>query len=819
MYIPTPVIRCHGGWYNPLLEELQGRAKPMATAEETFGERLRRYRIAAALSQETLAEKAGLSANAIGALERGTRKRPYPDTLRRLSDALGLGEDQRALLIGTSSRASAPSEVAPIGISSTQLPGVLTPLIGREREAAVALHLLAQPEMRLLTLTGPGGVGKTRLALHVADGASGAYPDGLVWVSLAPLRDPTLVIPTIARALGLQGQPGQDPRTILHLALRDRRALLALDNFEHLLDAAADLADLLLTCPGLDALVTSRAALGIRGEQEFPVPPLELPPPIQFHTPDVVAAAPAVCLFVGRAHEAIPSFALTAENATTVAAICRRLDGLPLALELAAARVKVLGLAELLARLDRALPLLVGGARDLPERQRTITDAIKWSYDLLGSAERSVFRRLAIFVGGWTLAAAEAIGRAGEASTEEVLDPLGRLVGQSLVQAEIGADGAMRYRLLEPVRQFAMAELAHSGEEQAVRRQHAHFFLALAEAARTRVRGQDQLVWLAQLDREYDNLRATLTWSLAVGEAEIAGRLGWALEVFWWIRGYQREGRRWMAQILTFQGQFPPYLQTRTLMAALTTALGEADDAAVEGYAFDLLALAEQLGGEAEAEAMAQTGLGLLETKRGEYEAAVERLEAVRALARAAGANGMAAQACSWIGTALHLAGDHDGAERRFNEGLAYGRSLGDRLGICNALFNLAQLALASGRYDEAARRFVQGLQPSREIGDRANVAYILEGLAVVVGLQGQAQAAATLLGAADSLAAIVGVRGHTYYQPDRALYERAIGAARARLSEEAFAGAEAAGKMLTLDEAIAYGHSVCEPIKSIYAR
>jgi tetratricopeptide (TPR) repeat protein len=312
-------------------------------------------------------------------------------------------------------------------------------------------------------------------------------------------------------------------------------------------------------------------------------------------------------------------------------------------------------------------------------------------------------------------------------------------------------------------------------------------------------------VWLARLGREHDNLRTTLAWAIARQEAEVAARLGFALEVFWWIRGYQHEGRRWMDQVLLMREGLSPYLQSRAIMAASTAVYGAGDDDAAIGYAEELLDLARRLGGDSYAEAFARTLLGLLATKRGDYACAAEHLKRTAPLFHEAGDEGMAAQAYSWIGTLLLRQGDYDGARRRFDEGLAHGRRFGDRLGICNALFNLGQLALSQGAYEEAARWFAQGIEPSREMGDRPNVAHILEGLGVVAGLQGAADRAARLFGAADGLIEAVGVRGHSYYLPDRSRYERAIAVARAELGERAFETARAEGRGMTVERAIAY--------------
>jgi len=494
-------------------------------ASGAFGELLKGYRLAAGLTQEALAERAGLGVRSVQAVE-GGGSRPRRDTLRRLADALALGASERALLLAAGTpaprRSPAGDVPAPPSPARHNLPLAPSALIGREAERAVVLALLG--EARLVTLTGSGGVGKTRLALAAAEALVEQYPDGVWLVELAALAEDRLVAQTVLETLGTPEEPSRPMLATLTDYLQDRLLLLLLDNCEHLVGACAALVEAVLRrCPGVRVLTTSREGLDVAGEQRYRVPSLPVPNLAHLPPPERLAESAAVALFLARARERRPDFALTAQNARTVAHVCARLDGIPLAIELAAARVDSLGVEGLAARLDGCFRLLTGGPRTALPRQRTLRAALDWSYDLLTESEQLLLDRLSVFAGGWTLAAAEATCAGDGIEQWEILDLLGGLVGKSLVQAE-EAGGAVRYGLLETVRQYGRERLAASGAAGAVRDRHLAWYLALAEQAAPHLWAAADLgAWLDHLEAEHDNLRAALRWARERGGAA-AGR-------------------------------------------------------------------------------------------------------------------------------------------------------------------------------------------------------------------------------------------------------------------------------------------------------
>ncbi|HZG68439.1 MAG TPA: BTAD domain-containing putative transcriptional regulator, partial [Herpetosiphonaceae bacterium] len=495
--------------------------------------------------------------------QRSAALEQYASCRRILQEELGVEPSVETTVLYESIRNAEPSTPAEAFPPHPphNLPAQTTPLVGREADLARLSDLLLQPAHRLITLTGPGGIGKTRLALQAAD-VLDDFDDGVCFVALAPVVDPALVIPAVAQALGVQESSGQPLLASVKVHLRARQLLLVLDNFEQVSAAAPVIAELLGAAPQLTVLVTSRAVLRLYGEHEFPVPPLILPD--MQHLPELpdLPQYGAVRLFVERAQAVCPDFAITDETAPAVAAICHRLDGLPLAIELAAARIRLLPPQTMLQRLESPLKLLTGGPADHSARHQTLRATIDWSYHLLSAGEQQLLARLAVFVGGWTLEAAETICGAGGTLPVDPLDGLEALVAKSLVHRQQagtgGTAGTPRFRMLEMIREYAYEHLVASGEVATLQRRHAEHYLALAEAAeRARQQGSQQAIWLERLEAEHDNLRAVLHWALDQREAVLALRLGTALETFWDSHGHLTEGRQWLEAALEAGAHHP----------------------------------------------------------------------------------------------------------------------------------------------------------------------------------------------------------------------------------------------------------------------
>lgn len=656
-------------------------------APAPFGDLVRHFRIVAGLTQEELAARATISARAVSDLERGERRRPQRDTLRLLADALNLTDEERERF---ESAARSPTTDMPRLVPRdppNNLPAAMTPLVGRERDLAAIVGLLGQPTTRLVTITGGGGVGKTRIALDAM--ALPLFPDGTFFISLAALRDPSHVLAMIAQTFGLTERGTQGVRESLVAYLGRKRLLLVLDNFEHLIPAAVPIADLLATCGALKILVTSRAALHLRGEHEYRLRPLALPDPRDADDMGRVRRSPAVELFMQRATAVNRDFVLTPTNTRAIVDLCARLDGLPLALELAAARTRVLPLAELLARLEHRFSVLTDGAHDLPERQQTMRRAIDWSYDLLAADEQQLFRRLAAFAGGCTLEAAEAVGGVPKNCPINLLSGISSLVDKSLVQADVGVD-ATRFTMLETVREYGLERLEAVGEAEAVRRALAAYFLALA-TVEPGIVGVARAEWLARLDAEHENIRAALTWARDRDEAETGLRLAAALWRFWFTRGHLREGRAWIEAMLALDhtGAAAPFARAEALCGGATLALRQGDIPVAERYARESLAACEAIGD----------------------------------------ARGMAA-ALNLLGNAAFERNDYADAVTHHTASLALRREIGNRLGISASLHNLGRTARFQGEYARALRYYQEGEALYREIGHS-------EGLASALGNQG----------------------------------------------------------------------------------
>ncbi|MFN8591088.1 MAG: tetratricopeptide repeat protein [Thermomicrobiales bacterium] len=720
-------------------------------------------------------------------------------------------------------------------ISAARLPVSLNSLIGREREVPAIHVLLRDPEIRLLTLTGPGGIGKTRLAVEAAQGLRFDFPDGVYFISLAEVTDPTLVPSTIAVALGIREVAGQPVGVTLTESLVAWNALLVLDNFEQVVAAAPLLVDLLGACFGVRLLVTSRVLLNVRGEFHFPVAPLAIPDPVHLPPLAELAGMSAVRLFTDRARAATGEFALNSTNAAAVASICRRLDGLPLAIELAATWTRLLTPPALEARLAARLLDLGGGPRDLPARQQTIRDTIAWSYELLSLEDQILFARLGVFAGGWTVEAAEAVT---ESDGLTLLAGLGRLNDQSLIVRLANVTGPPRFGMLEAIREFARERLGDSGKKHGVEAAHSQYFLSLALHAREMLEGPEHAAWLGRLSLEHDNLRAVLDRSIAAGQSEIALRLGTALWGYWAQRGHLTEARNMLERALRIESDVDPIVRGAALHCLGNLSHDLSDLASSRDYFSQYLALMIELD-DRDGVANAHNGIGLVVRDQGAYSQAREHFETALSIWSDMNDLGGVAIAHHNLGITAAAEGNFDRAQEHHTLALAIRLEQRNSYGVAYSKWAMASVAQADGDLVRAKDLFEQCVQLFQELGDRQGEALVLnglgkvahysrddltalrllrealvvqrslgarqwivdciEGIAAVVVRRGYIEHAVTLLGA------VVPLRGTTVAVAtvaERQSQEETLAIARRALTESAFNAAWETGTRLSLEQA-----------------
>lgn len=723
------------------------------------------------------------------------------------------------------------------------LPLQLTSFIGREKQISEVKSLLKNS--RLLTLTGGGGCGKTRLSLQVAADVLEQYPDGVWLIELAPLSDPALVLQAVASTLNLKEQVGKTLLQTLTETLKPKNLLLVLDNCEHLLGACALLADALLrSCGDVRLLASSREALGISGEQTYRVPSLSLPDLRQPATIETVGRYEAVQLCIERARLVKPDFEVTDRNASALVAVCRQLDGIPLAIELAAARVRSLSIEDISSKLDSRFRLLTGGSRTALPRQQTLRALIDWSYDLLNLQERALLNRLSVFAGGWTLPAAEAVCAGDGVEEWEVLDLLTSLVDKSLAIAEPQeSDEQTRYRLLETVRQYARGRLEESGETRAARERHQTFFLAFAREAAKHLNGPEQGVWLERLETEHDNLRSALGFCLGEPEKADAGlQLGAALHRFWLVRGHSSEGRECLAALLARQDAQSPstaradalgaagvlarvlsdYAESRLLYEeslAIRKTLGDrrgiadslgnlgnlADDEGDYATALSLykecLAIQREMG-DKPGLAATLNNMGLVAHYQGDYPTAQSLFEQALAANKELGHKFGIAVVLSNLGMVVDAQGDYDTGRSHYEESLALRRELGDKRGLAVCINNLSAVALTNGDYGPAHAWLIECLALCREIGEKKLAVFVLEGFAQLAQRLGQSERAVRLYGSVDGLQRLIGM---PMPPSDQKEHDRSLAELEGHLARDVYESALAAGQAMNFDQAITY--------------
>jgi predicted ATPase/transcriptional regulator with XRE-family HTH domain len=816
----------------------------MVSEALSFGQWLKQRRKALDITQEELANRLGCSRTAIQKIETGER-RPSRQIAELLIDLFEVSEDERPQFVryarlnempafsiednAGSEEQSHPADVAthtqatphqpsdlPGGLpaqrraSHSSLPLPLTPLIGREREASDAIELLLRDSVRLLTLVGPMGIGKTRLGIEIAAQLAQHFKDGVCFVGLASVTDPALVPTTIAGAFGLRESGGREAIEALKEYLLDKQLLLFLDNFEQVVEAAPYVVELLTTCPSIKLVLTSREALNVRGEKRFPVPPLALPDLTRTPRAEELLECPSVAFFVERAQEVAPDFKLTNANAEAVAVICHHFDGLPLAIELAAAHSNFLSPQMLLDRLSSRLALVTGGARDLPVRHQTLRNAIGWSYDLLNRGECTLFARLGVFFNGCTLSAVEAVCNPSDDLPAPVPVLLESLVSKSLVRREWSPLGDLRFKMLEIVREYAWERLAEAGELDEIRRSHADYYLAWVEEAESELRGPSQLEWLDRIEQEHDNLRAVLRWSLPLGREDesenerealaIGLRLAGALYGFWQLRNHMRAGLAWLKALLMVPGERSAE-RAKALFGAgwLSSILNEYSEA--RAFLEESLAIRRELD-DRRGIAHSLSGLGGLFVDQGEYDVARACHEESLQIRREIGDKaGIASSLNNLAVTAIHQR-DYGRAVEVLTEALPMVRDKGDKRLLSVVLGNLGLAYVRLGDYNRAVPPLLESLRLAWDMGYKLGVVHVVEGLSEVACEMGEPRRAATLLGAVEALREQLGAARDP---ADSADYERTLCAVQQTLSQEDFDAAHGVGRAMSSKEAVDY--------------
>jgi predicted ATPase/transcriptional regulator with XRE-family HTH domain len=773
-------------------------------AEVSFGEWLKRQRMGRGLTRDQLAHQIGCAAITLRKIE-AEERHPSAQIVERLTEIFNIPLNEKTDFMGFARGdwTKAPSE--PRGETpwrdSTRSPRTnvrapLTSFIGRDKEVADVRAYVSNPDTRLVTLVGPPGIGKTRLSLAVARESLPEFRNGVFFVGLAPLEDQSLVALTIAQTLGFVETPDRSSSEQLKDEIGDKHILVILDNVEHVLDTTAIVvSDLLSACPRLKILTTSREAIRSPGEWLYPVPALQIPTPTDLQSMDMdgLSDFPAITLFAERGRAVRPDFKLNADNVSTVTTICSQLDGLPLAIELIAARVRWMSAQALLSQLTDQLVLSTDGMRAVPARQKKLLNAIGWSYNSLPEKEQTLFRRLAVFAGGWTLEEAQAICSGDGLETDDIPGLLTRLLEKSLVFLQEQA-GPARYQMLVTIRQYGREKLSELQETERAQSRHLDFFLNLAEEAEVKLHGSQQPVWLERLEVELDNMRAALRWGLA-GRKEAGFKLAGSLWLFWFMHAHFSEGRRWYNEALSLSSNSSPYIRMRLLTGAASSALGRHDYDQLGILSRQSLALAREQENEWGI-AMSLHHLGAAATVEGDFKQAQALLEEGLVLSHNIGNWGVVDYLLGDLAFLAEAQGDYRQAGALYEEDLDRAQKHQDRWSICYALGRLSSIAYTQGDYGRARALCAQSLALAYELGDRRMISSELLDMGMVAFRLGQLERAAKLIGTAEVLAMNTGIP----FQPE----ENIVAEIRTRLSESSFESLQSEGRAMPLDQAIA---------------